>query len=106
MGHLIHRDYWQNNGCARTCICLHKAVYNDGRCIQIWNVSLEKFQSYDFDSLTLHSCKANLVHSLIFRAYNICSTYVSFHIELSRIKVFLWEIRSHRLLLIALLGLS
>ena len=34
----------------------------------------------------LHFYKANLVRSLIFRAFfSICSTYVSFHNELSRI---------------------
>ena len=41
---------------------------------------------YDFGSPAPHSYKANLVRSLIFRAYDICSTYGSFHIELSRIK--------------------
>ena len=46
---------------------------------------------YDFVSLTPHSYKVNLVRSLVFRAYNICSTYFSFHTELSRIKRFLKE---------------
>ena len=44
---------------------------------------------YDFGSLSPHSYKVNLVRSLIFRAYNICSTYLSVHNELARIRSFL-----------------
>ena len=40
----------------------------------------------DFGSLTPHAYKANLVRSLILRAYNICSIYFSFHLEQSHIK--------------------
>ena len=45
----------------------------------------------DFASLSPHIYKVNLVRSLIFRAFNICSSYLSFHIELSRIKGILKE---------------
>ena len=43
----------------------------------------------DFASFTPHSYNVNLVRSLIFRPYNICSMYFSFHNELSCIKRFL-----------------
>ena len=44
---------------------------------------------YDFDSLNPHAYKVNPVCLLTFRACIICSTYFSFHNELSRTKSFL-----------------
>ena len=60
---------------------------------------------YDFGSLTPHDNRLNFVPSLTFRAYNICSTYVSFHLELSRIKGFLKQNSFPNLLSIRLFNL-
>ena len=40
----------------------------------------------DFDSLAPDKYKTNLINVLIFRAFQICSSYASFHQEIIRIK--------------------
>ena len=40
----------------------------------------------DFDSLAPDKYKTNLISVLIFRVFQICSSYVSFHQEITRIK--------------------